>query len=219
MNMPIKICGLSTPDAVETAIAGGTSHLGFIFFPKSPRNISPQLAGQLTRQKGATKSVAVTVNADDQFLDEIAEHMAPDMLQLHGSESLERVAEIRARYGLPLLKAMAIRDADDLAKAAIYEDAVEHLLLDAKPPKGAELPGGNGVSFDWSILENLQVKIPVLLSGGLDIGNIDRALSVMNDPSNTVIGLDVSSGVESAPGVKDIAKIKAFLKACRAGVA
>lgn len=218
MNNTVKICGLSTPESVAAARNGGATHLGFIFFPKSPRNVSPALAGELASKKGEAQTVAVTVNADNNFLDEIVENMAPDMLQLHGSESLDRVAEIKGRYGLPLMKAMAIRGIDDLEVAKSYEDLIELLLLDAKPPKGSDLPGGNGVSFEWSILDGLQSKIPVLLSGGIDLENLSEAISTVADPTNALIGLDVSSGVESAPGVKDIEKIEAFLTACRSGL-
>ena len=218
MNNTVKICGLSTPESVAAARDGGATHLGFIFFPKSPRNVAPELAGKLADQKGDAQSVAVTVNADNDFLDKIVKIMAPDMLQLHGSESLDRVSEIKARYGLPLMKAMAIRGSDDLEVAKSYGDLVELLLLDAKPPKGSDLPGGNGVSFEWSILDGLQSKIPVLLSGGIDLQNLDEAIHTVADPTNALIGLDVSSGVESTPGVKDIEKIEAFLTACRSGL-
>ena len=219
MNNTVKICGLSTPESVAVARDGGATHLGFIFFPKSPRNVAPALAGELASQKGGALSVAVTVNADDEFLDQIVENMTPDMLQLHGDESLDRIIEIKTRYGLPLMKAMAVHGPDDLAIAKTYEDLVELLLLDAKPPKGSDLPGGNGVSFEWSILDGLQSKIPVLLSGGIDLQNLEEAISTVTDPTNALIGLDVSSGVESAPGVKDIEKIEAFLTACRSGLA
>jgi len=215
MKTPIKICGLSTPEAVASVIAGGGSHLGFIFFSKSPRNVSPQQARELTIDVSTVETVAVTVNADDSFLDEIVETMKPTMLQLHGSENLQRVADVKARYGLPIIKAMAVRDAIDLDAARSYDGAVELLLLDAKPPKGADLPGGNGVSFDWSLLVGLKTQTSILLSGGIDLSNVCEAMKCVNDASNSIIGLDVSSGVESAPGAKDILKIEAFLAACK----
>ncbi len=214
MKTQIKICGLSTSKAVASVVAGGGTHLGFIFFPKSPRHISTQQARDLISNVTGLETVAVTVNADDAYLDEIVEVMKPTMLQLHGRESLDRVAEVKAKYGLPIIKALAIRDADDLAKAKTYDGVVELLLLDAKPPKGADLPGGNGVTFDWSLLEGLQTKTPILLSGGIDLFNVDEAMSRVRDTSNSIVGLDVSSGIESAPGVKDITKIEAFLAAC-----
>jgi len=215
MDMPVKICGLSTPESVSAARDGGATHLGFIFFPKSPRNVTPKEAAVLSREKDDALSVAVTVDAGDDFLDTIVEEMRPDMLQLHGSETLQRIAEIKDRYELPIIKALAIREEEDLAKVRLYENAVDLLLLDAKPPKDADLPGGNGVSFDWSVLNGLKSETPVLLSGGIDIENLDDALDHVRDATNSVIGLDVSSGVESAPGVKDIAKIETFLSVCR----
>ena len=214
MKTQIKICGLSTPEAVASVVAGGGTHLGFIFFSKSPRHVSPQQAGELISSVSGVEAVAVTVNADDAYLDQIVEIMKPTMLQLHGSEDLSRVAEVKTRYGLPMIKALAIRDETDLEKARSYDGAVDLLLLDAKPPKGADLPGGNGVSFDWSLLKGLQTRTPILLSGGIDLDNVDEAMSRVRDPSNSIIGLDVSSGVESTPGAKDISKIEAFLAAC-----
>ena len=137
------------------------------------------------------------------------------MLQLHGGDSIERVADVKARYGLPVIKAFAVRDETDLAHAKTYEDGADILLLDAKPPKGSDLPGGNGVSFDWSLIGDLKTETPVLLSGGIDLDNVADAIGHARASDNSISGLDVSSGVESAPGVKDIAKIEAFLAACR----
>lgn len=210
----MKICGLSTPEAVSAARAGGATHVGFIFFPRSPRNVNAQLAADLTSGLRDVETVAVTVDADDGFLDAIVSTMRPTMLQLHGRESLERVAELKARHGLPLVKALAVRDGHDLEKARTYDGAVDLLLLDAKPPKGSDLPGGNGVSFDWSLLDGLNTETPVLLSGGIDLTNVGEAMGRVRDPGNSIAGLDLSSGVESAPGVKDTAKIEAFLAVC-----
>jgi len=137
------------------------------------------------------------------------------MLQLHGSETIERVKELKARCGLPVMKALAVRDAADFEMARAYDGIADMLLLDAKPPKGSDLPGGNGVSFDWSLIDALKIETPILLSGGIDIDNLLAALDRVADPRNSLIGIDVSSGVESAPGVKDTAKIVAFLKICR----
>ena len=215
MKEMIKICGLATPEAIIAARDGGATHLGFIFFEKSPRNITPQLAAELAVGAGECATVAVTVSADDDFLDGIVGALAPSMLQLHGNESPDRVADLKARHGLPVMKALAIRAPDDLERMRAYEGIVDLFLLDAKPPKGSELPGGNGVSFDWSLLAGLQTGTPVVLSGGIDLDNVRDAVSRVGDPATCLTGIDVSSGVESAPGVKDPAKISALLAACR----
>ncbi|MEL6504991.1 MAG: phosphoribosylanthranilate isomerase [Pseudomonadota bacterium] len=215
MDMIVKICGLSTPESVELARDGGASHLGFIFYPKSPRHVSSEQAAALAKLKGEAKTVAVTVNAGDDYLDEIVTTMRPDILQLHGGESLERIAELRERHGLPIIKAMAVREAGDLDKIAHYAPHVAMLLVDAKPPKGADLPGGNGITFDWSLVENLACDTPILLSGGIGLPNLDEAIGHVRNPANALAGLDLSSGVESAPGVKDDGKIKALLARCR----
>ncbi|CAM5458959.1 N-(5'-phosphoribosyl)anthranilate isomerase [Mycolicibacterium aubagnense] len=208
----IKICGLRTDEALAAALDNGASHVGFIFFAKSPRNIAPAEAGRLRQAaRGKAKAVAVTVDADDAFLGEIVAAMAPDMLQLHGSESPERVAEVKARYGLPVMKALSLREAGDLAAIAPYRGVADRFLFDAKPPKGSELPGGNGVSFDWRILTSLDADLDYMLSGGLNADNVGEALAIANPP-----GLDISSGVESAPGIKDIRLIAEFFEAVQA---
>jgi phosphoribosylanthranilate isomerase len=207
--MDIKICGLRTEEALAAALAGGASHVGFIFFPKSPRNIEPAEAGRLRRLAfGKAKAVAVTVDADDATLDAIVKAVAPDMLQLHGSESPTRVAELKARYRLPVMKALSVREKSDLDRVADYVGVADRLMFDAKPPKGADLPGGNGVSFDWSLLARLDAGTDYLLSGGLNADNVAEALRVANPP-----GVDISSGVESAPGMKDVRLIEAFFRA------
>ncbi|MBX3530529.1 MAG: phosphoribosylanthranilate isomerase [Rhizobiaceae bacterium] len=212
MPLDIKICGLKTPEALEAALAGGASHVGFIFFAKSPRNIEPAAAGVLRgAAKGRAQAVAVTVDADDAFLDAIVAAMGPDMLQLHGKETPERVAQVKARYGLPVIRALSVSEAGDLEKASAFAGVADRLLFDAKPPKGSELPGGNGVSFDWTLLRALPAGTDYLLSGGLNAGNVGEALRLANPP-----GLDVSSGVESAPGVKDVALIRGFFDAVEA---
>ncbi|THF58781.1 phosphoribosylanthranilate isomerase [Ollibium composti] len=209
--LDIKICGLKTDVALEAALAGGASHVGFIFFPKSPRNIEPDAAGRLRQAaRGKASAVAVTVDADDALLDRIVAVMAPDMLQLHGSETPVRAAEIRARYGLPVVKAVSVRTASNLAAIEPYRGIVDRFLFDAKPPKGSELPGGNGVSFDWSLLARIPAGTDYFLSGGLNAGNIGEALRVAAPPA-----IDISSGVESAPGVKDPALIEAFFRAVK----
>ena len=210
--MDIKICGLKTDDAVAAALAGGATHVGFIFFPKSPRNLEPEEAGRLRQAaRGKAAAVAVTVDADDAFLDRIVEAMQPDMLQLHGKETPERVAEVKARYALPVMKAFSVSAVADLEKIGPYLGIADRFLFDAKPPKGSELPGGNGVSFDWEILNALPAQTDYLLSGGLNAENVGDAIRLANPP-----GLDISSGVESAPGVKDTALIEAFFRAARA---
>ncbi len=209
MPIEIKICGLKTPEAVGAALDGGASHVGFIFFPKSPRNVSPADAGRLREAaRGRARAVAVTVDADDAALDAIVAAMAPDMLQLHGTETPERLAGVKARYGLPVIKALPVSHADDLRALSSFEGVADSFLFDAKPPKGSELPGGNGVSFDWKILRALPRGTAYLLSGGLNAGNVAEALRQADPP-----GIDVSSGVESAPGVKDAALIRSFFAA------
>jgi phosphoribosylanthranilate isomerase len=209
MALDIKICGLKTPEALDAALAGGASHVGFIFFAKSPRNVAPDVAGRLRQAaRGRALAVAVTVDAGDAFLDEIVAAMRPDMLQLHGSEAPSRVAAIKARYGLPVVKAFALREAADLSAIEPYRSVADRFLFDARPPKGSELPGGNGVAFDWSLLSAIPPGIDYFLSGGLNARNIGAALGTANPPA-----IDISSGVESAPGVKDPALIAAFFRA------
>ncbi|WEX08155.1 phosphoribosylanthranilate isomerase [Chelativorans sp. AA-79] len=209
MKLDIKICGLKTEGAIAAALDGGASHVGFIFFPKSPRNVEVETAARLRQAAtGRAKAVAVTVDADDETLERIVEGLRPDMLQLHGRESPERLEELKARYGLPVMKAISVREARDLEAAAAYQDITDHLLLDAKPPAGAELPGGNGVPFDWALLASLDGKVDYMLSGGLNAANIGEALNTAKPR-----GIDVSSGVERAPGEKDPDLIRAFFSA------
>ena len=215
MKPIVKICGLSTPEAITAARDGGATHLGFIFFEPSPRNVSTQLASELLNDRSGARAVAVSVNAVDDFFEDIITTTQPDMLQLHGGEAPERLEELKSRYGLPVMKALAIREVADIEKARAYDGIADMLLLDAKPPKGSDLPGGNGVPFDWSLIDTLKTQTSILLSGGIDIDNLPAALERVADPRNSLVGIDVSSGVESAPGVKDTSKIAAFLKACR----
>lgn len=212
MTLDIKICGLNTDAAMAAALAGGASHVGFIFFAKSPRFIDPSDAGRLRQAAtGKAKAVAVTVDADDAFLDEIVAKMRPDMLQLHGSETPARVAELKARYGLPVMKVLSVSEAADLERIKPYIGIADRLMFDAKPPKGSQLPGGNGVAFDWRILAGLDAGLDYMLSGGLNAANVGDALRLANPPA-----IDISSGVESAPGVKDPALIEQFFRAVRA---
>ncbi|TPK48755.1 phosphoribosylanthranilate isomerase [Mesorhizobium sp. B2-5-4] len=212
MALDIKICGLKTDQAMAAALAGGASHVGFIFFPKSPRYVEPAEAGRLREAaRGKALAVAVTVDASDAVLDEIVEKMQPDMLQLHGSETPERVTELKARHGLPVMKALPLSEAADLDRIRSFIGVADRFLFDAKPPKGSELPGGNGVVFDWRILAGLDAGIDYMLSGGLNAANIGDALRLANPPA-----IDISSGVESVPGVKDPALIEQFFRAVRA---
>jgi phosphoribosylanthranilate isomerase len=209
MKPDIKICGLKTPEAVDRALERGATHIGFIFFEKSPRYIEPDLAGKLAdRARGKAVIVAVLVNPDNDDLDEIMTLVRPDMLQLHGDESPERVLTIKTLYNVLVMKAMPVRDRDDLRRVESYIGIVDRFLFDAKPPVGADLPGGNGVSFDWSVLGWLDGRVDYMLSGGLNKDNVGFALA-----STNATGVDISSGVERAPGVKDLAKMDAFFDA------
>jgi len=209
MMPDIKICGLKTPEAVDRALTRGATHIGFIFFEKSPRYIEPDQAAWLAEPaRGKAKIVAVTVDPTNDELDEIVALLKPDMLQLHGDESPERVLTIKAVYGLPVMKAFSIRTIDDLKRIEAYIGIADRFLLDAKPPKGSELPGGNGISFDWSLLSWLDDSIDYMLSGGLNKNNIADALFVTK-----ARGIDTSSGVETAPGVKSVAMIDEFFDA------
>ena len=212
MSLDIKICGLKTPEAVAAALAAGASHVGFIFFGKSPRNVAPADAGLLrAAATGRAQAVAVTVDADDALLDEISTEMQPDAFQLHGRESPQRVAEVKARYRRPVIKAFSVSTPADLAAVSAYVGVADRLLFDAKPPKDAVLPGGNGVAFDWSVLSGLPRDVDYFLSGGLNVANVAEALRIAGPPA-----IDVSSGVESAPGVKDLRLIEAFFRAVAA---
>ncbi|MEL6946203.1 MAG: phosphoribosylanthranilate isomerase [Pseudomonadota bacterium] len=212
----MKVCGLSTVEGARQCVAGGATHLGFIFFPKSPRNVTPEQAADLVdampaAERAKVQTVAVTVDADAAVLDRIEATLDPDMHQLHGKETVEHIKTLKQRTGKPVIKALAIRDAEDLERLAQYDGVADLFLLDAKPPAGSDLPGGNGVSFDWSLVAGLKTKTPILLSGGLDATNVAKARALVDHEANGLIGLDVSSGVEAAPGVKDADKIKMFL--------
>jgi len=211
LDVAVKICGLTGPQDVVAAADAGARYVGFVFFPKSPRNVSVQQAKALAAEVpfGVAK-VALTVNADDALLDEITQNVAIDILQLHGSESVERVAQIKARSGLPVMKAIGISDADDLQKIVDYGRVADMLLVDAKPPKNADLPGGNGLAFDWRLLAGRKWAVPWMLAGGLTPDNVQQAIQLTGARQ-----VDVSSGVESAPGVKDPAKVAAFVSAAQ----
>lgn len=210
-DIRVKICGLTSAEAVAAAADAGARYVGFVFFPKSPRNISVDLAAELAAEvpPGIAK-VALVVNADNAVLDEITSRVPLDMLQLHGSETPERVAEVRARYGLPVMKAVGIADAADLARIDDYIGVADQILVDAKPPKEAELPGGNGLAFDWRLLQGRHWTVPWMLAGGLTPRNVALAAKLTGARQ-----VDVSSGVESAPGMKDEGLVRDFLGAVR----
>jgi phosphoribosylanthranilate isomerase len=208
----VKICGLSTPETLDVALEAGADMVGFVFFPPSPRNISFETARTLSaRVKGKARKIALTVDADDALLEKIVEALKPDMLQLHGHETPQRVAAVRESFGLPVMKVLAIEAKSDLAAIPNYVSVADRLLFDARPPREATRPGGLGKPFDWPLLENLNLSIPFMLSGGLHAGNVAEALAITKAG-----GVDVSSGVESGPGVKDPDKIRAFIRAARA---
>ncbi len=214
MSLLIKICGLKTPDALDAALSGGADLVGFVFFEKSPRHLDLETARKLSAQVGARAAkVALVVDADHARVAAIIEALAPDWLQLHGSESPERVAALRAAFGLPILKAIALDEKSDLLRAEAYKGVADKLLFDAKPPKNALLPGGNGLTFDWTLLRDYAGQCADndwFLSGGLTAENVGEAIRLTGAP-----GVDVSSGVEHAPGEKSADKIHAFIAAAR----
>ncbi|AGI73032.1 N-[5'-phosphoribosyl]anthranilate isomerase TrpF [Octadecabacter arcticus 238] len=212
-DIRVKICGLRTGADVAAAASAGSSYVGFVFYPKSPRNVSFQEAAALAVDvpMGVAK-VALVVNANDAFLDDLTAAVPLDMLQLHGSETPTRVAEVKARYGLPVMKAVGIADASDLAQIDAYAAVADQLLIDAKPPKNADLPGGNGLAFDWTLLAGRKYwTVPWMLAGGLTADNVAEAVRLTGATQ-----VDVSSGVEGSVGVKDAGLISAFLAAAQA---
>lgn len=212
MDTRVKICGLKTPEAVEAAVDAGAQYLGFVFFPKSPRHVEVATARDLaTEVPVGVAKVALVVNPTDAELDRITSEVPLDMLQLHGSESLERVAEVRARYGLPVMKAVGIAGPEDVAALDAYGMVADQLLVETKAPKDATRPGGNGQTFDWRLISKRAWNRPWMLAGGLTVDNVVQAIQMTGAKQ-----VDVSSGVESAPGVKDTAKIRAFFEAIRA---
>ena len=212
-HVRVKICGLRTAADVAAVAAAGAAYAGFVFFPKSPRHLTLAAAREaaLAAPPGLAK-VALTVDADDAALDAIVEAVPLDMLQLHGHETPDRVAAVRTRYGLPVMKAIGVADEGDLAALLDYSLVADQLLIDAKPPRGAEVPGGNGLSFDWRLLVGRKWLRPWMLAGGLTPENVAAAVRLTGARQ-----VDVSSGVESAPGIKDAARIAAFVAAAQAG--
>ena len=209
-DIRVKICGLRTAADVVAASEAGAAYVGFVFFPKSPRNISFEDAAALAVEVplGIAK-VALVVNADDAFLDALTGAVPLDMLQLHGSETPARVAEVKARYGLPVMKAIGIAEASDLAQIDAYADVADQLLIETKKPKDSDRPGGNGVTFDWALLKDRKYwTVPWMLAGGLTLDNVADAIAITGARQ-----VDLSSGVESAPGIKDPSLIRAFVNA------
>jgi phosphoribosylanthranilate isomerase len=211
MALSVKICGLSTVDALDAALAAAADLVGFVFFPPSPRNLAPDAARELgLRAAGRALKVALTVDADDALLAAIVASLKPDILQLHGREPPERVRALRDRFGVPIMKAIPIATRADLAAVDRYRGIANRFLFDARAPRDATRPGGLGRPFDWRLLTGIDAGPDYLLSGGLDAGNVGEALAITGAP-----GVDVSSGVERRPGEKDPEKIAAFVRAAR----
>ena len=211
MSLIVKICGLSTAEALDVALDERADMVGFVFFPASPRHIGFDKARALgARVEGRAKKVALTVDADDVLLANIVESLSPDFLQLHGKESPERVAAIKARYNLPIIKALGIEAKGDFAQMKDYASTGAWILFDAKAPADATRPGGLGKPFDWALISGAIPGVPVILSGGLDAANVEEALRITHVPA-----VDVSSGVENSPGHKDPKKIREFVRAAR----
>ena len=212
MPLLVKICGLKTPEALDAALDAGADMVGFVFFPPSPRHIGFEGARLLGgRVNGRAKKVALSVDATDIELGNVVDALKPDMLQLHGKETPERVAVLRSRFGLPVMKALPVAQKSDLSPIRLYARVADRILFDARAPQDATRPGGLGKSFDWHLLENLDIEAPFMLSGGLDAENVGEAMAITRAPS-----VDVSSGVEKRPGEKDTDKIRAFIRAARA---
>ena len=212
MSLIVKICGLSTRETLDVALDAGADMVGFVFFPPSPRHVSLEMAREFGKQaKRRASKVALTVDADDATLSNIVETLQPDLLQLHGKETVARLRDIKQKFGLPVMKAIAVESAADLAGLPGYADVADRILFDARAPKEATRPGGLGAVFDWHVLERLELKLPFMVSGGLHADNVAEAVRVTRAG-----GVDVSSGVERTPGHKDPDMIRAFIRAARA---
>ena len=212
MSLLVKICGLTTPETLAAALDAGADMVGFVFFPPSPRHLGLEAARALGAQaKGRALKVALTVDADDATIENIVETLRPDLLQLHGKESVARVRDIKQRFGLPVMKAIPIETAADLASLSGYAAVCDRILFDARAPKDATRPGGLGATFDWHLLQDIKLDRPFMVSGGLSAGNVHEAVRITGAG-----GVDVSSGVERAPGVKDSDMIREFVRAARA---
>jgi phosphoribosylanthranilate isomerase len=215
MDNLVKICGLSTPETLDAALSAGADMVGFVRYPKSPRHVSLNLGHRLALQaKGRAQRVVLLVNPGDEDIAQAVEAINPDLIQLHGSETPARVAEIRSMVKRPVMKALGVAEPSDLQALSPYTGA-DHILLDAKPPRTTEaLPGGNGISFDWRLLNGLDPKVSFMLSGGLTPDNVAEAIRLTKPRA-----VDVSSGVETGPGLKDPARIEAFIRAARTAFA
>ena len=213
--MKVKICGLTDAAAVAHAAAAGADYVGLVFFPPSPRAVSIEEAQALAAAAPAgVRRVALTVDADDLTLARLVRSVPLDMLQFHGEESPERVEEIRARHGLPVMKVVGVAAAEDLARIGEYEDVADQLMIDAKPPPGATRPGGNALRFDWQLIAGRTWRLPWMLAGGLTPENVAEAVRLTGATQ-----VDVSSGVEAMPGVKDMARVTAFIAAAKGAAA
>jgi phosphoribosylanthranilate isomerase len=211
MTILVKICGLTTPDALDAALEAGADMVGFVFFPPSPRHLGFEAVRALgERVQGRAKKVALSVDANDSELAQLVAALKPDMLQLHGKETIERVSILRSRFGLPMMKAIPVEQKSDLSPVREYARVADRILFDARAPRDATRPGGLGKPFDWRLLENIDIGVPFMLSGGLDAGNVAEAIAITGAP-----GVDVSSGVERKPGEKDPDRIRAFVQAVR----
>lgn len=214
MSTQVKICGLKTREAMAAALDGSADYVGLVFYPPSPRSLLPADARALADQaRGRARIVALVVDADDALLDDIAQQAKPDLFQLHGAETIARATAIRDRLGTPVMKAIKVETATDASEALAWRGTSERILFDAKAPKGlvGALPGGNGLSFDWHVLDDVRGKVDFMLSGGLTPDNVAAAIRLTGAPA-----VDVSSGVEARPGVKDVTLIARFLAAARA---
>jgi phosphoribosylanthranilate isomerase len=210
-DIRVKICGLTDPRSVTAAVEAGAAYVGFVFFERSPRNVTLEKAAFLAANVPAgVAKVALMVDPDDSFLDQLTARVPIDILQLHGHETVERVLKVKRRFGLPVMKVVGVADADDLPALDDYGQVSDQLLVDTKPPKGADRPGGNAQSFDWSLVAGRRWPVPWMLAGGLTKDNVARAIAQTGARQ-----IDVSSGVESAPGVKDPARIREFIEATR----
>ena len=216
MSLLVKICGLSTRESVDCALEAGADMVGFVFHPKSPRYVSIEAAVALVRQvDGRAQCVALVVDPEDGLLGTLLSDVSPDFWQFHGKEALERVRDVRAVFGRPVMKAVGVAEAADLAAIPAYAAVADRILLDAKPPVDAAYPGGHGKVFDWRVLSALPPTLPFMLSGGLSPENVGEAIRAVRGMGLALQGVDVSSGVESAPGVKDLGKIRAFIAEVR----
>ncbi len=209
--LEVKICGLATREALDVAVEAGAHYAGFVFFPPSPRSLDPVLAASLTREvPPSVLRVGLFVDADDDYLGSVLSRVPLDMVQLHGSEPPERLDAIKGQWGMPVMKAVPVAGSEDLAGVRRYEGVADRILFDARPPAGADRPGGNAQSFDWTLLQGLNLSLPWMLAGGINSENVAEAVRLSG-----ATAVDVSSGVEDSPGIKSPEKIRAFLNTAR----